>query len=173
LFECRIPVNAPGQYRRQSQPDHDSEDEESAVETSTSRLASGTNDALNEVSEAITLGALLAHPDLVPDGFVIEGHTRYDRVLDDHHQSVRVRPEGVDPETFNFGTPGAYASLTAVPTSDDRYGYHVHVFSTRVAWTFQQAGHVVTFTDEVDAIHAAVSLVQSEIVDQDRATSPK
>jgi hypothetical protein len=116
----------------------------------------------------IMLRTLLALAGLVPEGFVIESHVRYDELLGVHHRSVRIRPPDVDPDTFTFGTPGAYASLTAKPTRDGGFGYHVHVFSTRVAWTFQQAGRVVTFIDPADAIATALWLVRDEIAVQKR-----
>lgn len=106
---------------------------------------------------------LLARTHLVTDGFVIAYYARYDAVLDDYHRGVHVRPQHVDPTTFQFGDPGAYAALTVASRGDDTLGYHVQVHTTNVAYTYQQAGHVVTFTDPAEALRVAVSQVRENI----------
>lgn len=114
------------------------------------------------------LNMLTAHSNLVPEGLLIEHHKRYDSVLKDYHLSVHVRPADVDPDTFTFGTPGGYASIRAESRGDGEFKFYVHLMTTNVGWTFQQAGHAVGFTSAADAVSTAVREIEVVLADQRR-----
>lgn len=116
------------------------------------------------LAEAARLGELLAHDALVPPSWAIVYTARHDAVLNHIYRSVVIHPTDVDPETFTFGTPGAFASITVNDGRAYPQGtYLVHVMSTTVGFTFQQAGHAVAFTDPAEAVQVAVWQVRMEL----------
>lgn len=118
--------------------------------------------------EATMLGALLTPGDLVPDGLVIESHARSCLVTAGTYRSVIVRPHDVDPDTFTFGDPGAYARISVEDGAIFRYqavetAYMVSVFASRVSYSVQSMGRVIGFTDPGDAIRTAVFQIHDHI----------
>ncbi|HEX5119839.1 MAG TPA: hypothetical protein VFW65_32030 [Pseudonocardiaceae bacterium] len=110
---------------------------------------------------------LLLQPHLTtaaPDGYVVDLHRRYDAVIGDEYVTVRLYPRDVDPDGFDFGKPGGIAYITW----QDGRGYRLHVWTTIVAYTFQQAGHVVTFPDPVTVAATAAWVLRAEIEGQRR-----
>lgn len=111
----------------------------------------------------VMLDALLAIP--VPDGYTSVYRERHDTVIDHTFRDVTISPDRVDVATFTFGSTGAYAHI-AVDTSGDTYT--VGVFSTRVGYNVQAAGHVVAFTTAQDAVSCALGEIRGELRRQER-----
>jgi len=111
----------------------------------------------------VMLDALLAVP--LPDGYVHVRRDRYDPVIDHTFRDVTISPAGVDPSTFTFGTPGAYAHIGV---DDDGDTYTVGVFATGVSYQVQSAGHVVHFTTAPDAVRCALGQLRGELQRQHR-----
>ena len=107
------------------------------------------------------LDAVLAVP--VPDGFTIACRERH--VLGDDFHDVTISPDGLDVSTFDFGTPGAYAYITA---SEDQTYYLVGVFATKIGFYVQSAGHAERFATAEDAVKCALGEVRAELERQQR-----
>lgn len=86
--------------------------------------------------------------------------------MTDHtFRDVTNKPAGVDPSTFTFGTPGAYAHISVDDGGDT---YTVGVFATGVGYQVQSAGQVVHFTTAPDAVRCALGHLRGELQRQQR-----
>lgn len=112
---------------------------------------------------SVMLDALLDVP--VPDGYTSVYHERFDDVINHTYRAVTISPPDVDPDTFRFGTPGAYAYLTV---NDDGDTYTVGVWATNVGYHVQSAGHVVAFTTAESAIGCAIGEIRDHLLRQKR-----
>jgi hypothetical protein len=110
----------------------------------------------------IMLAALLTVQ--LPAGFTSTYQERYDPVIEHTFRDVTISPDGVDPTTFRFGTPGAYAYISV---ADDGDTYHVGVYATRVGYYVQSAGHVVAYTTAEAAVRTAVSEIRGHLPRED------
>lgn len=111
----------------------------------------------------VMLDALLAVP--LPDGYAHARRDRYDPAIDYTFRDVIISPAGVDPTTFTFGAPGAYAHISVDDGGDT---YTVGVFATNVGFQVQSAGHVVPFTTAADAVRCALGHLRGELQRQQR-----
>ena len=112
---------------------------------------------------AVMLDAVLAVP--LPDGYAHARRDRYDPVIDHTFRDVTISPAGVDPSTFTFGTPGAYAHIGVDAGGDT---YTVGVLATGVGYHVHSAGHVVHFTPAPDAVRCALGHLRAELERQER-----
>jgi hypothetical protein len=111
----------------------------------------------------VMLDALLDLP--VPDGYTSVYRERYDDVINHTFRAVTISPPDVDPDTFRFGTPGAYAYLTV---NDDGDTYAVQVSATKVGYHVQSAGHAVAFSTADAAVRRAVDQIRGHLREQAR-----
>ena len=111
----------------------------------------------------VMLDALMAVA--LPDGYTHARRDRHDPVIEHTFRDVTISPAAVDPATFTFDTPGAYAHISVEDGGDT---YTVGVFATRVGYQVQSAGHVVHFTTAPDAVRCALGHLRVELQSQQR-----